>query len=49
MRRAGKTALLHQLRREWMERGIARERLPYSDLEIAQLFGVPAAHILNCR
>ena len=29
MRRAGKTTFLHQLRRERLERGVGRERLPY--------------------
>ena len=29
MRRAGKTTFLHQLRRERIERGAPRERLPY--------------------
>ena len=29
VRRAGKTTFLHQVRRERLERAVARERLPY--------------------
>ena len=33
MRRAGKTTFLHQLRRERLERGVAREQLVYVNFE----------------
>jgi uncharacterized protein len=33
MRRAGKTTFLHQLRRERIEQGVARERLVYVNFE----------------
>jgi predicted AAA+ superfamily ATPase len=39
MRRAGKTTLLHQIRRERVEKGVARERLPYLNLEDERLAG----------
>jgi len=39
MRRAGKTTLLHQLRRERLERGVARERLPHINFEDERLAG----------
>ncbi|GAB4240070.1 MAG: ATP-binding protein [Acidobacteriota bacterium] len=39
MRRAGKTTFLHQLRRERVEKGVARERLPYINLEDERLAG----------
>lgn len=42
MRRAGKTTFLHQLRRERLERGIARERLPYINFEDEQLVDIGA-------
>jgi predicted AAA+ superfamily ATPase len=42
MRRAGKTTYLHQLRRERLERGIARERLVYVNFEDEQLAGLTA-------
>lgn len=38
-RRAGKTTFLHQLRRERMGRQVARERLPYLNLEDERLAG----------
>ena len=45
MRRSGKTTFLHQLRRERLERGIARERLPYLDFEDERLEGITAADL----
>jgi predicted AAA+ superfamily ATPase len=42
MRRAGKTTYLHQLRRERLEGGVARERLPYVSFEDEQLVGLAA-------
>ncbi len=42
MRRAGKTTLLHQLRRERLERGVGRERLPYMNFEDEQIAGIAA-------
>ena len=45
MRRAGKTTYLHQLRRERIERGAARERLPYLNFEDEQLVGLAAVDL----
>lgn len=45
MRRAGKTTYLHQLRRERIERGVARERLPYLNFEDEQLAGLAAVDL----
>ncbi len=45
MRRAGKTTFLHQLRRERLERGIGRERLPYINFEDEQLAGLQAGQL----
>ncbi len=45
MRRAGKTTYLHQLRRERLERGVARERLPYVNFEDEQLAGLAAKEL----
>lgn len=45
MRRAGKTTFLHQLRRERLAKGIARERLPYINFEDEQLAGLEARHL----
>ncbi|MBM3790097.1 MAG: ATP-binding protein [Acidobacteria bacterium] len=42
MRRAGKTTFLHQVRRERLEHGAARERFPYLDFEDEQLAGMTA-------
>ena len=42
MRRAGKTTFLHQLRREQVERGVSRERLPYINFEDERLAGLLA-------
>ncbi|MFV1959231.1 MAG: ATP-binding protein, partial [Planctomycetota bacterium] len=39
MRRAGKTTFLHQVRRERLEQGFERERLPYVDFEDERLAG----------
>jgi hypothetical protein len=45
MRRSGKTTFLHQLRRERLERGVARERLPYLDFEDERLEGIGAGDL----
>ncbi len=45
MRRAGKTTFLHQLLRERLERGVARERLVYVNFEDEQLAGLQAAQL----
>lgn len=45
MRRAGKTTFLHQLRREHLERGVGRERLPYINFEDEQLVGLTAKQL----
>jgi uncharacterized protein len=45
MRRAGKTTFLHQLRRERLDAGIARERLPYINFEDEQLVGLTARNL----
>jgi predicted AAA+ superfamily ATPase len=45
MRRAGKTTFLHQLRRERLEEGIGRERLPYLNFEDEQLAGLAAGQL----
>lgn len=45
MRRAGKTTFLHQLRRERLERGVPRERLPYINFEDERLAGLEARHL----
>jgi hypothetical protein len=45
MRRAGKTTFLHQLRREALARGVARERLPFVDFEDERLVGLEARHL----
>ena len=42
MRRSGKTTFLHQVRRERVEQGTARECLPYVNFEDEQLAGLPA-------
>jgi predicted AAA+ superfamily ATPase len=42
IRRAGKTTFLHQLRRERLEAGLGRERLPYVNFEDEQLAGMGA-------
>ncbi|MGH7571521.1 MAG: ATP-binding protein [Gemmatimonadota bacterium] len=39
VRRAGKTTFLHQIRGERLDRGIAREQLPYINLEDERLAG----------
>ena len=43
MRRAGKTTYLHQLRRQRMDRGAARESLPYISFEDERLTDLDAA------
>jgi predicted AAA+ superfamily ATPase len=45
MRRAGKTTFLHQLRRERVEGGAGRERLPYINFEDERLAGLAAKHL----
>jgi uncharacterized protein len=45
MRRAGKTTLLHQLRRERMAEGVAQERLPYVNFEDERLSGLKASQL----
>jgi uncharacterized protein len=45
MRRAGKTMFLHQLRRERLAQGVARERLPYINFEDERLMGLTADHL----
>jgi len=45
MRRAGKTTFLHQLRRERLDRGAPRERLPYVNFEDEGLGGLEARHL----
>ena len=45
MRRAGKTTFLHQLRRERIERGVAKERTPYLSFEDERLAGLDASHL----
>lgn len=42
MRRAGKTTFLHQIRRERLENGVAREQLPYINFEDERLAGMEA-------
>lgn len=42
MRRAGKTTLLHQIRRERLQSGVPRERLVFVSLEDEQLVGMTA-------
>lgn len=45
VRRAGKTSFLHQLRRERLERGTPRDRLPYVSFEDERLAGLTAADL----
>jgi predicted AAA+ superfamily ATPase len=45
MRRSGKTTFLHQIRRERLSAGMARERLPFVNFEDEQLAGVGAAEL----
>lgn len=45
MRRAGKTTFLHQVRRERLESGVDRERLPYLNFEDERLAGLTAEHL----
>ena len=45
MRRAGKTTFLHQLRRERIARGAARERVPYLSFEDERFAGLDASHL----
>jgi predicted AAA+ superfamily ATPase len=45
MRRAGKTTFLHQLRRERIALGTARERLPYVSFEDERLADLDATHL----
>jgi hypothetical protein len=45
MRRAGKTTFLHQLRRERLVQGTAREQLPYLNFEDERLAGLEGAQL----
>lgn len=45
VRRSGKTTFLHQLRKERIETGVPRERLPYVNLEDERLDGLTAEHL----
>ncbi len=45
IRRAGKTTFLHQLRRERIDQGVSRERLPCLFFEDERLAGLEAAHL----
>jgi predicted AAA+ superfamily ATPase len=45
MRRSGKTTFLHQIRRERVERGVGRERLPYINFEDEMLAGLEGKHL----
>jgi uncharacterized protein len=45
MRRAGKTMFLHQLRRERLAHGVARERLPYVSFEDERLADLEAPQL----
>ena len=45
MRRAGKTTFLHQLRRERLEQGTTRERLPYISFEDERLADLEATDL----
>lgn len=45
MRRSGKTTFLHQLRRERLDKGVARERLVYVNFEDEQLAGLQAVQL----
>ncbi len=44
MRRAGKTTFLHQVRRQRLEQGVPRERLPYLNFEDERLAGFGVRH-----
>ncbi len=45
MRRVGKTMFLHQIRRERLVGGVARERMPYINFEDERLAGLTAGHL----
>ncbi|MGH9382490.1 MAG: ATP-binding protein [Thermoanaerobaculia bacterium] len=45
MRRAGKTTYVHQLRRERLAQGVARQRLPYINFEDERLAALPAGQL----
>ena len=45
MRRAGKTAFLHQLRRERIEHGAPGERMPCLSFEDERLAGLDVSHL----
>ena len=45
MRRSGKTAFLHQIRRERLASGAGRERLPFVSFEDERLAGITAADL----
>ena len=45
MRRSGKTAFLHQIRRERLAGGVAREKLPFVSFEDEKLAGITAGEL----
>jgi hypothetical protein len=45
MRRAGKTMFMHQIRRERLSNGMARECMPYINFEDERLAGMTAEHL----
>lgn len=45
MRRVGKTTFVHQLRQERLDRGAARERLPFINFEDERLAGLEASQL----
>lgn len=45
MRRAGKTTFLHQVRADWLGRGVGASRIPYINFEDEQLDGITAADL----
>jgi len=47
MRRAGKTFFLHQIRREQVEKGVPRDRLPYINFEDERLGGMEAGNLTS--
>lgn len=44
MRRAGKTMFLHQIQRERLQGGVAREQMPYINFEDERMAGLTAEH-----
>lgn len=45
MRRSGKTTFLHQIRRQKVEEGVPRQRLPYINFEDERLVGIKSEHL----